>query len=439
MSDSSYNSPAGAVLGTTTEPSFAPTAEPGKAKGKAIALRPLSVSERLYESAPAFDFFQAVCLLEACTPGKKPVGLDSLPSMEAIRFHVLPTNSFPASAIHEIEPATYPDAQASMTVTFFGLVGLNGALPRHYTDALLRGLREGKGRERRALLEWFDIFHHRLISLFHRAWAKYRFPIAYARREFLLDEPDTFTQAMYSLIGMGMPTLRQRMNVHRLAARQVSTEVASDALGDDLLSRSCAGEMAAQPQERLAEISDLALLRYAGLLTQRPRCVANLQRLISDFFHLPVEVKQFQGQWLDLNLRNQTRLGMSGGGAILGQDAVVGERVWSIESKIRLRLGPLSYEQFSDLLPDVTSTPQRKTYFLLNQLVRLFLGPELDFDVQLVLDVEDVPATQLTPVEEQGPRLGWNCWLLSDKANENSDDAVFIEGMFPFAEQQIAI
>lgn len=420
-------------------------AEPGSAQaasfrsGKAIAKQTMSVRQRLFESGPEFDFFQAVSLLEACTPGKKPVGFDSLPNMEAIRFKVLPTNSFPASAIHEIDSAKGEAEQTVMTVTFFGLVGLNGALPRHYTDALMRGLREGKGREKTALLEWLDIFHHRLISLFHRAWAKYRFPIAYARREYLEDEPDTFTQAMYSLIGMGMPTLRERLNVRQAARPKCA--LLSNRSGDlqDLLQRSCESERLASAGERLAEISDLALLRYAGLLTQRPRCVANLQRLISDFFRLPVEVHQFQGQWLSLNVRNQTRLGVVGGSASLGQDAVVGARVWSIESKIRLRLGPLSYEQFSELLPDSSATPHRKAFFLLNQLIRLFLGPEIDFDVQLVLHADDVPSTQLTPAEDQGPRLGWNCWLLGEDAQENADDAVFVEGLFPCHENVIAV
>jgi type VI secretion system protein ImpH len=411
----------------------------GVRSGTALAKQALSVSQRLFESAPEFDFFQAVSLLEACTPGKKPVGFDSLPNMEAIRFRVLPSNSFPASAIHEIDSPDRETDQSVMTVTFFGLVGLNGALPRHYTDALLRGLREGKGREKKALLEWLDIFHHRLISLFHRAWAKYRFPIGYARREYLDDEPDTFTQAMYSLIGMGMPTLRKRLNVRR-APKQTELLI-SNRTGNlqDLLQRSCESERLAGAGERLAEISDLALLRYAGLLTQRPRCVANLQRLISDFFRLPVEVHQFQGQWLSLNPRNQTRLGVAGGATGLGQDAVVGARVWSVESKIRLRLGPLSYQQFSELLPDSSVTPHRKAFFLLNQLVRLFLGPEIDFDVQLVLHADDVPSTQLTPAEDQGPRLGWNCWLLGEDTKENADDAVFVEGLFPCHENLIAI
>ena len=400
-----------------------------------------SVRQRLFTDAPSFDFFQAVCLLEACAPDKHPVGLDNLPDLEAIRFRVLPTNSFPASTIYEIATPDLKSNQAEMTVTFFGMIGINGALPRQYTDSLIASLREGKGPEKRALLDWFDMYHHRLLSLFHRAWAKYRFPIAYARREFEDEEPDTFTQAMYSLIGQGMPSLRDRLNVRvrsQIEQRSATTLGESSLFETQLLSKPVAAEASVKPQKTLAEVTDLALLRYAGLLTQRPRCVANLQRLISDYFRLPVEVKQFQGQWLGLSERNQTQLGARIG-ASLGHDAVAGERIWSVESKIRLRLGPLSYEQFSDLLPDTSPAPQRKAFFLLHHLVRLFVGPELDFEVQLILHADDVPQAQISTNPEEGPRLGWNCWLHSEPTSRNAEDAIFDAEVLPDNNHAIAI
>jgi predicted component of type VI protein secretion system len=53
----------------------------------------------------------------------------------------------------------------------------------------------------------------------------------------------------------------------------------------------------------------LAALYYGGLLAQRPRCALNLQALLHDYFQLPVEVLQFQGQWLQLDVASQTRIG----------------------------------------------------------------------------------------------------------------------------------
>jgi type VI secretion system protein ImpH len=96
-----------------------------------------------------------------------------------------------------------------------------------------------------------------------------------------------------------------------------------------------------------------------------------------------------------------------------------------VQSRFRLRLGPLSYPQFEDLLPDPAPQLERKTFFLLAQLVRLFVGPEFDFDIQLVLSGKDVPQAQLGDQPGAGPRLGWNMWLISQPPSSSVDDAVF--------------
>ncbi len=178
------------------------------------------------------------------------------------------------------------------------------------------------------------------------------------------------------------------------------------------------------PQRLVARVNDLSLIRYAGLLAQRPRCAANLQALLGDFFQLPVEIRQFQGQWLRLDKENQSRLGVEDGACELERNLVLGDRVWEVQSKIRVRLGPLSYEQFLEFLPDRTPAPERKSFFLLSHLTRLFVGPELDFDAQLVLKREETPECQLTG-DARGPRLGWNTWLHSQPLEQDPEDATF--------------
>jgi type VI secretion system protein ImpH len=85
----------------------------------------------------------------------------------------------------------------------------------------------------------------------------------------------------------------------------------------------------------------------------------------------------------------------------------------------------LSYEQFEEFLPDRAACPSRKAIFLLSHWVRLFAGPELDFDVQLVLRAEETPQCQLRSQAEVGPRLGWNTWLVSQPPGSDPTDAVF--------------
>jgi type VI secretion system protein ImpH len=387
-------------------PPVAPRKKTG-APAPAEPLAPSSVAARLFHEGHAFDFFQAVrllCLLGqegAGGPpglaGRAPPGREAPPRAEAVRFRAHLSLTFPPSPVYEITPPT-GDRPAILTATFLGLTGPSGVLPRHYTQMLLRQEREGRGPEKRALRDWLDLFNHRLISLFYRAWEKYRFFIPYERKEWDRDEPDPFTQALFSFIGLGTPALRRRLRV-TVPER--------------------AGE------RELARIEDLGLLRYVGLLAPRRRNALGLRALLEDYFDLPVRVAQFQGQWLQLDVSNQSRLGVRGCNAELGINTVAGERVWDVEGKVRLCLGPLNYARFLDLIPDRAPLPERKTFFLLCHLARLYLGPERDFDVQLILRAEDVPECRLTEDDPIGPRLGWNTWASSQQPAGPVGDVVF--------------
>src|SRR5262249_19090319 len=147
-----------------------------------------------------------------------------------------------------------------------------------------------------------------------------------------------------------------------------------------------------------------------------------LEARLADYSDRPGEIRQFRGRWLPLEPANQTSLGTMNGD--LGMSVIAGERVWDVQSKIRLRLGPLRRAQFEALLPDRAPVRERKAFFLLSQMVRLFLGPEFDFDVQLVLCKEDVPAFKLER-GGLGAGLGWNPWSLTRSLPADAEEAVF--------------
>jgi type VI secretion system protein ImpH len=382
----------------------------------------MSFAEKLYSRGPEFDFFQAVRLLELLRhdrgdPANWP------PVEDVARFRAHQSLNFPPSAIQSIEPPGPKLAVPTVTVNFLGMTGPQGALPTHYTQLLLRIAREGRGSERTALRDWLDLFNHRLAALFFRAWEKYRFPVPFLRfalRKKGLEErakapaadqpaadpdPDPFTRSLFNLIGLGTPALRGRLHV--------------DAPPPDALS-------APVP---LARIDDLALLHYAGLFAQKPRNAVSLQAIVNDYFGLPARIVQFTGQWLYLEPASRSRLPAETGGVNceLGVNAVAGERVWDVVSKFRVRLGPLRYAEFVEFLPDPAPVSARKGIFLLSQLVRLYVGMELDFEVQLALRGDEVPDLVLQDVgeDELGARLGWNTWMPGERMPETVDDAVF--------------
>jgi type VI secretion system protein ImpH len=366
------------------------------------------LDERLFSHGYEFEFAQAVRLLEMLADG--PAGPP--PVEEALRVKAHLSMAFPPSAVHAVEPPTADRPQPAVTVSFLGMTGPCGALPLHYTHLLMRLAREGHGTERTALRDWLDLFNHRAVSLFFRAWEKYRFPVPYfreARRPHRADapgrtrEPDAFTGSLLALVGLGVPGLRRRLRV--------------EAPPDD---ESAGGK-------RLAEVDDLALLHYAGLFAQKPHNAAGLEAILADYFGQAARVVQFTGQWLVLEPASRSRLADDGGNCELGVNAVAGERVWDVVSKFRVRLGPLCYADFAEFLPDPAPVALRKGFFLLSQLVRLYAGMELDFEVQLALRGDEVPACELREADdgELGARLGWNTWLPAARMPESVDDAVF--------------
>jgi type VI secretion system protein ImpH len=360
-----------------------------------------SIAERLFAEGYGFDFFQAVRLLEKMAPERGPVGHDSPPAAEVARFRAHLSLSFPASSIYQIEPPTELVPAPTLMVTFLGLTGPSGILPRHYTEMLMRAC-STKGPERYLARDWFDLFNHRLISLFYRTWTKYRFWLTYERGEFAQPDPDLFTESLFGLIGLGAKSLRNRL---RVAARPAAEAI---------------------PSERvLARVEDLSLIYYGGLLAHRPRSAISLERLLADYFGIPVRVVQFQGQWLRLDPENQSQMLAQEEKSALGLNAIVGDRVWDIRSKIRICLGPLNYERFAAFLPDQSSVPERKDFFKLMHLVRFYVGPALKVDVQLILKASDIPQCKMLHEKGKGPRLGWNTWMTSRPMKHDSNDAVF--------------
>jgi type VI secretion system protein ImpH len=339
-----------------------------------------SVEELLFDEGFRFEFFQAVRLLEKLFPERGPVGRDARPGEEVVRFLAHNSLTFPPSSIHDLSRSE-EGGPAAMVVAFMGLTGPSGVLPRHYTELVL----EQERRRERGLASFFDLFNHRMISLFYRAWQKYRVPIAHEQASRPGAPPDPFTESLYAHFGMATGGLRGRQ-----------------------------------------QVEDQSFAFYAGLLAQQPRSASALEGMITDYFSVPTKVRQFDGQWLPLVEENRSRVGRAGRpgeddrGAhnVLGRTAVLGKRFWDQQAGFRLRLGPMSYAEFLELLPMGARFP------VLVQMVRFFVSQGLDFDVQLVLKGADVPVCRLGDQGPGAPRLGWSTWLGGEGKTRDVDDAV---------------
>ncbi|MEM9659302.1 MAG: type VI secretion system baseplate subunit TssG, partial [Planctomycetota bacterium] len=172
-----------------------------------------AVFESLANRPHEFDFFQAVRLLtqigcresDGTPPRRQVVGRDFSPQHEVVRFRALPSHSFPPAEIASFH-VTDQSAPAEMSVSFMGLTGPVGALPQHYTQAVIDRLR----LKDHALREFLDLFNHRAISFFYRAWEKHRV-LPSMERACVEGVEDPFTRSVYCCVGMGVSTLRDRL------------------------------------------------------------------------------------------------------------------------------------------------------------------------------------------------------------------------------------
>jgi type VI secretion system protein ImpH len=325
-----------------------------------------SLARELLDEPYRFGFFQAVRLLERIDRQREAVGQDAEVEREAVRFRTRQTLSFPPSEIYEITTDNDGGDPPEMTIAFLGLTGPLGVLPHHYSELVMDRARHNDT----ALWSFFDLFNHRLISLFYRVWEKYRFPIAYERGKL-----DDFTQSLFSIVGIGTDELRGRLSV-----------------------------------------DDQALIYYGGLVAQRPHSASAINAVFSDYFGVPAETQQFAGQWLSLG-EDITRLGQANSG--LGTSTIAGARVWDAQSKFRIRVGPLKQKEFKAFVPAGSA------FHSATELLRLLVGLELDFDLQLVLQAEEVPFCVLETDSDTQPRLGWTSWLKT-RATPADDDQVVL-------------
>jgi type VI secretion system protein ImpH len=246
-----------------------------------------------------------------------------------------------------------------LTPTFMGLLGSSGALPAHYTERVAAQQIAERDDGARAFL---DTFSTRTLALFYEAWRKYRLELKYGGRQ------DGFLPLLLSLAGMGHTALRRRLSDH----------------GDGVL--------------------DETFAYFATAMRQRPASSVQIARVLSEYFGQPVRAEQFIGRWYDVPATQQTALGL--GNATLGGGAMAGTRVWQRDLRLRLVIGPLDLPSYEAFLPGGRAARA------LGNMVTMFTGLSLEYEVQLVLRAADVRGSTLAGTRTAGARLGWDGFLV---------------------------
>ncbi len=339
------------------------------------------------EAAPgAFEFGQAVRLLARIHPGRAPLGEFADPARESVRIGVHPSLAFPPGDVQRVSAARDTDeseraasrgaragmrgagGQPFMEVNFLGLVGPAGVLPKTYTQYVA----ERVALKDTALRDFLDLFHHRLISLFYRAWRTTRPHIAAGEGA----DDDALSQRLRGLIGLGSPAVAARL-----------------------------------------PFDDAVLLRHGGLLAPHARSATALQQVLQAYLEVPCHVEEFVPAWYRLAPGMQCALGEDDDTTVLGLGSIVGDEVLDHGARARVRIGPCTRRMFDALLPGSAG------HDALKGLVRYVAGDGVEIEVCLVLERESVPSTVLGG---GAGNLGWSTWLRTRTPPRDPDDTAFL-------------
>lgn len=338
--------------------------------------RAVASLERLVRDPGRFRFGAAVRLLWLAN-GRPDPG-------EAIRFTAPVTLGHPAAEIDQAVAPAPEETRGRLTTRLIGLVGASSPLPRWYTE-LVAGANRARAP---AMAAFMDLLAQRLVSAFAGAGVKYR------------------------------PHLAAEIAMHTGAARDRGK---TDPAGEVLLALT--GYGTAGLGERMTAGSE-AVQHYAGFFASRPRSAERLERMLSDWLERPVEIEEFAGAWFRIEPDGQSRMPrgrIPGQFNRLGVDCAAGARAYDQQARFIVRIGPLSQQAFQALLPD------RPLLHRLVSLVRAYVGMEVDFAVNLVLDPAEIPPVQLGG--PAAPRLSWSGWLPAPAAGltggRRADQAVF--------------
>ena len=308
----------------------------------------------------AFGFYLALRRLHALDPTLN-LGKSIRPRDDKVRLLQQPDLRFAPSTVRSFT-APREDDTGKLTVNFLGLLGPNGPLPLHITEYALDRLRV----QDPTLVAFLNVFHHRLLSLFYRAWAVHQ-------KSADLDRPtgQRFASYIGSCFGLGMPAMQRR-----------------------------------------DEVDDAAKLYFSGRLSSQTKNAEGLGAILQEYFGVPVRVEPFTGQWLKIPESDACRVGESPATGLLGSTVIVGSRVWQVQTKFRLRFGPMKLADLTRLLP------RRASFQRLKSWVLNYCGDELFWDAQYVLLADEVPGTRLG----SGGLLGWTTWINTRKPARDAED-----------------
>jgi type VI secretion system protein ImpH len=311
------------------------------------------LADVLLAEARNYDFFRLLEHLHGLHDDNLE-DLDILePEHQRVRLGTHAGLGFPASDVLMAE--RMPGEERSsyrVQTTFFGLHGADSPLPSHYLDRL--AYEQGQGAGIRPA--FFDFFNHRLLTLLHQAWRKYRYYVRFRQ-----GARDRFSRYVFALIGLNDADLRSATPL---------------------------------PWSRL--------FSYAGVIASRSRSPTIVAGIIAHCFDLrTVCVREFEPRYVQVPNGQRLSLGKCNGE--LGENFVIGARVRTRHSKFTIVISDLDQPRFRQFLPN------GEEHARLRKLIDFLLRDPAAYDLELGLRRDEVPPFNLSSTS--GSHLGWTSFV----------------------------
>jgi type VI secretion system protein ImpH len=341
------------------------------------------VISRLIREPEKFDFVQAIRLLEFAgfledISTARPI--QKVPSCQHVQLKAYFVSDyrlrFPIAAISQA--VIENNNSILFTISGFGYLGAIGVLPYSYSSLI----NLAQSNKNYGIKSFLDIFQHRSVELFYKAGCKYRITISYDRGK--QSGQDHFKNSLESIIGFGSNRIKDKLSV---------------------------------PDENL--------IYYSGFLSSSLKTIYALENILSDELNLKVNIRPFSGRWIRLDPSDQTVISNFRNIAqynILGTDAVLGERVWSVQNCFRIMVGPINRARIAPLLPKGSDEIR------IRDIVKAYCGYEYEYELQLLIEKKSVPSSKLgyNQCNEEPCRLGQTSWVLSSSSLIDRSDAIFL-------------
>lgn len=255
-----------------------------------------------------------------------------------------------------------------------GIAGINGSLPDCYTENFITFNRESK----RAVLDFFDIFNDRMLSL------RYTF-LKRQNVETLSDpiERSVIGNIIFSLSGFNF-------NLDRAKSLKATVD---------------------------QSIPEQFKISAQNLFWRSTRSSSGLKVMLTSFFKVPINIKQFVGEFITSRPGEQTLIGKKGNYNTLGRTTMLGNKIWDSTNGIVVEVGPLDFNEYLKFLPkssvrDQKFSPLQK----MKEIVMCYAPHGINVTLRFILDKCFVKETTLNGVN----RLNKDAFIFGMHASQNA-------------------